>query len=98
MMTREMMVKAIETLGNDANSYEDRYGFHVTLNDYDIKEDLLGDREIVERAFDNPEAVNKFTAMLEAESYGKIGNIFIEYHFNGFMVDFSYGTDCEKYL
>ena len=90
MMTREMMVAAIENLGADASMYEYADGMiAVTLEDFEGFDD---DWSEIDREYDNEEAVDAFLEMLEAECSSKEGDFYRVYHFEGFNVQLGYAS------
>ena len=89
MMTYEMMVATLEALGEDV-SYSVRDGFfRVTLEDFEGFDD---DWSEVEREYDDPEAVERFEEMLEAECSSQEGDFYVVYHFEGFDVQLGYAS------
>ena len=90
MMTREMMLTAIETLGADASLWdEEDYCLDVTLEDF---EGFDADWSEVDREYDDEEAVEAFLEMLEAECSSREGDFYVVYHFEGFDVRLGYAS------
>ena len=90
MMTREMMIAAIENLGADASMYEFENGtIDVTLEDFEGFDDNWSE---IDREYDNEEAVNAFLEMLEAECSSKEDDFYTIYHFEGFDVQLGYAS------
>lgn len=90
MMTREMMVAAIEALGADASLWERSDGMlDVTLEDF---EGFDEDWSEIDREYDDPEAVERFEEMLEAECLSHEGNFYVTYHFEGFDVQLGFAS------
>lgn len=89
-MTREMMIAAIEALGDDASLFVDSEGtLCVTIEDFEGFDD---DWEEIEREFDNLEAVESFLDMLEEECISKDGDFYHYYNFEGFTVQLGYSS------
>ena len=89
MMTYEMMVTTLEALGEDVSySVQDGF-FRVTLEDFEGFDD---DWSEVEREYDDPEAVERFEEMLEAECSSQEGDFYVVYHFEGFDVQLGYAS------
>lgn len=90
MMTREMMITAIEALGADASLFEYSDGMlDVTLQDFEGFDD---DWSEVYRDYDNEEAVIAFLGMLKTECSSKEGDFYVTYHFEGFDVQIGYAS------
>ena len=90
MMTREMMLTAIEALGADASLWdEEDYCLDVTLEDF---EGFDADWSEVDREYDDEEAVDAFLEMLEAECSSREGDFYVVYHFEGFDVQLGYAS------
>lgn len=89
-MTKEMMMKAIEALGNDVSVFEDSEGtLCITVEDF---EGFNDDWEEIDREFDDLEAVESFLDMLEEECISKDGDFYTYYEFEGFTVQLGYGS------
>ena len=94
MMTREQMEAALEALGDDV-SYdvdEDEDGqvwVCVTMQDF---EGFDEDWSEVMRDYDDPAAVERFLDMLESECVSQEGDFYVEYHFDGFIVEVGYAS------
>lgn len=90
MMTREMMLAAIEALGNDASLWdEEDYCLDVTIEDFaGFDEDWCE----VEREYDNEEAVDAFLEMLDTQCVSREGDFYVTYHFNGFDVQIGFAS------
>ena len=89
MMTFEMMIAAIEALGNDA--FYDVVGeeINVTLNDFaGFDEDYC---EIM-RDYDNEQAVENFLKMLANECISFKDNFYKDYKFDGVTVSLGYAS------
>lgn len=90
MMSREMMLAAIEALGADADLFDaEDYCLDVTLEDFEGFDD---DWSEVFRDYDDPEAVERFEEMLEAECSSQEGDFYVVYHFEGFDVRLGYAS------
>ena len=89
MMTREMMVEAIEALGADATLWEMGEMLEVTFEDFEGFDDEWHE---VEREYDNEEAVKNFLKMLEEQCESQEGGFYVTYHFNGFNVQIGYAS------
>ena len=89
MMTREMMMEALEALGADVFYSVDEEGFDVILEDFDGFDD---DWSEVFRDYDDEEAVDAFLEMLEAECSSQEGDFYVVYHFEGFDVKLGYAS------
>lgn len=89
MMTREMMVTAIEALGADASLWEDENMLDVTFEDFEGFDD---DWSEVDREYDDEEAVDAFLEMLERECVSQEGDFYVVYHFEGFDVQVGYAS------
>lgn len=90
MMTREMMVAAIEALGADASLWVVDDGLlDVDLQDFEGFDD---DGSEVDREYDDEEAVDAFLEMLEAECLSHEGDFYVVYHFEGFDVRLGYAS------
>lgn len=90
MMTREMMIAAIETLGADASLWERSDGMlDVTLEDFEGFDD---DWSEVDREYDDEEAVDAFLEMLNRECVSQEGDYYVTYHFEGFDVRLGYAS------
>lgn len=90
MMTREMMLTAIEALGADASLWDEKdYCLDVTLEDF---EGFDADWSEVDREYDDEEAVEAFLEMLEAECSSREGDFYVVYHFEGFDVQLGYAS------
>ena len=89
-MTREMMLAAIEALGNDASLWdEEDYCLDVTIEDFaGFDEDWCE----VEREYDNEEAVDAFLEMLDTQCVSREGDFYVPYHFNGFDVQIGFAS------
>jgi hypothetical protein len=91
MMTYEMMVAAIEALGEDASYYEYDGVLHVTFEDF---EGFDGSSwEEISREYDDVDAVVDFETMLEAECISFECDFHVTYHFDGFDVELGYASD-----
>ena len=89
MMTFEMMIAAIEALGNDA--FYDVVGeeINITLNDFaGFDEDYC---EIM-RDYDNEQAVENFLKKHNNESISFKDNFYKDYKFDGFTVSLGYAS------
>lgn len=89
MMTREMMVAAVEALGADASLWETKDTLDVTLEDFEGFDD---DWSEVDREYDDEEAVDAFLEMLERECVSQEGDFYVVYHFEGFDVQVGYAS------
>ena len=89
MMTREMMIVAIDALANDALLWDDGYCLHVTLEDF---EGFDSNWDEIIREYDDPKAVEAFLEMLEAECVSFEDDFYVTYHFNGFDVCVGYSS------
>lgn len=90
MMTREMMVAAIEALGADAFLWERTDGLlNVTLEDFEGFDENWSE---IDREYDDGEAVDAFLEMLEAECSSQEGDFYVTYHFEGFDVKLGYAS------
>lgn len=90
MMTREMMLAAIEALGADADLFdEDDYCLDVTLEDFAGFDE---DWSEIDREYDDAEAVEAFLEMLDAECVSREGDYYVTYHFEGFDVQIGYAS------
>lgn len=90
MMTREMMVEALEALGADVDWFALSDGsFDVDLQDFDGFDDDWGE---IDRDYDDPEAVEAFLDMLDASCLSRDGDYYITYHFDGFDVRLGYAS------
>ena len=90
MMTREAMLATIKALGDDATIFdEDSYCLDVTIEDF---EGFTKNWDEIDRDFDDPEAVNAFLEMLEAECSSKEGDFYVTYHFDSFDVEIGYAS------
>ena len=89
-MTREMMLTAIEALGEDASLWEYSDGtLGVTIEDFEGFDDEWSE---VDREYDDEEAVDAFLEMLEAECSSQEGDFYVVYHFEGFDVRLGYAS------
>ena len=89
-MTREMMLTAIEALGEDASLWEYSDGtLGVTIEDFEGFDD---DWSEVDREYDDEEAVDAFLEMLEAECSSQEGDFYVVYHFEDFDVRLGYAS------
>ena len=89
-MTLEKMITAIENLGADASLWKrPNETLDVTLEDF---EGFDEDWAEIDREYDNPEAVNAFLEMLEAECSSQEGDFYVTYHFKGFDVQLGYAS------
>lgn len=89
-MTREMMVAAVEALGEDVSLWERSDGtLDVTVEDFEGFDD---DWSEVDREFDDEEAVDAFLEMLERECVSQEGDFYVTYHFDGFDVQLGYAS------
>ena len=89
MMTFEMMIAAIEALGNDAFYDVVDEEINITLNDFaGFDEDYC---EIM-RDYDNEQAVENFLKMLANECISFKDNFYKDYKFNGFTVNLGYAS------
>lgn len=90
MMTREMMVAAIEALGADASLWERSDGLlDVTFEDF---EGFDEDWSEIDREYDDEEAVDAFLEMLDRECVSREGDFYVTYHFEGFDVQVGYAS------
>lgn len=89
MMTREMMITAIEALGADASFCEYENTIDVTLQDFEGFDDEWTE---IDREFNDEKAVDAFLEMLERECISQEGIYYITYHFNGFDVQVGYAS------
>lgn len=89
MMSREMMVAAVEALGADAWMDDDGDCIDVTLYDF---EGFDTDWSEIMRPYDDPEAVRAFEQMLDAECLSREGDFYVVYHFDGFSVCLGYAS------
>ncbi len=90
MMSREMMLVAIEALGDDADLFDaDDYCLDVMLEDFAGFDD---DGCEVMREYDDAEAVDAFLEMLEAECSSYEDDFYVVYHFEGFDVQLGYAS------
>ncbi len=90
MMSREMMLVAIEALGDDADLFDaDDYCLDVMLEDFAV---LYDDGCEVMREYDDAEAVDAFLEMLEAECSSYEDDFYVVYHFEGFDVQLGYAS------
>lgn len=90
MMSREMMLAAIEALGDDADLFDaEDYCLDVTLEDFEGFDD---DWNEIMREYDDAEAVDAFLEMLEAECSSCEGDFYTVYHFEGFDVRLGYAS------
>lgn len=90
MMTKEMMIAAIEALGADASLWDkDAYCLSVTIEDF---EGFDEDWSEIEREYDDPEAVDAFLEMLETECVSLEDDYYVIYHFEGFDVKIGYAS------
>jgi len=90
MMTREMMLAAIEALGADASLWdEEDYCLDVTLEDFEGFDEEWSE---IDREYDDPEAVERFEEMLETECLSQEGDFYVVYHFEGFDVRLGYAS------
>ena len=88
-MTKEMMLKVLEDLGNDISFEVTEEGFEVTV------EDFLGFDENwseVMRDLEDPKAVEKFEDMLEEKCLYITGDFYFTYHFEDFTVELGYSS------
>ena len=89
MMTFEMMIAAIEALGNDAFYDVVDKVINVTLNDFaGFDEDYC---EIM-RDYDNKQAVEDFLKMLANECISFKDKFYKDYKFDGFTVNLGYAS------
>lgn len=88
MMTYEMMVAALEALGESVSYYVSDGVFHVTVEDF---EGFDEDWEEVDAEYD-VEAVDAFLEMLEAECSSYEGDYYVVYYFEGFAVKVGYAS------
>ena len=89
-MTRDEMITKIEALGDDASWYTKPDGtLSVTIEDFEGFDD---DWSEVERDFDDAQAVEDFTDMLEEEALSQEGDFYTLYHFEGFDVELGYAS------
>lgn len=90
MMTREMMIAAIEALGADACLWVRSDGLlDVTLEDFEGFDDHWSE---IDREYDNEEAVDAFLEMLKTECSSQEGNFYVIYHFEGFDVKLGFAS------
>lgn len=90
MMTREMMISAIEALGADASLWdEEDYCLDVTIENFDGFDE---DWSEADREYDNEEAVDTFIEMLDRECLSREGDFYVTYHFEGFDVRLGYAS------
>ena len=90
MMTKEMMIAAIEALGADASLWDkEAYCLNVTIEDFDGFDD---DWSEIDREYDDPEAVAAFLEMLETECVSLEDDYYVIYHFEGFDVKIGYAS------
>ena len=90
MMTKEMMITAIEALEADASLWdEEEYCLDVTLNDLEGSYNFWKE---VDREYDDEEAVNAFLEMLDNECICREDNFYVVYHFEDFDVQIGYAS------
>lgn len=90
MMTREMMLAAIEALGEDVSLWERSDGmFDVTIEDF---EGFDEDWNEVDREYDDEEAVDAFLKMLATQCTSREGDYYVIYHFEGFDVQIGFAS------
>lgn len=88
-MTYEMMMRTLETLGEDVTYCEIGHVIHVTIEDFEGFDD---DWSEVTREYDDSEAVERFEEMLEVECSSHEGDFYEVYHFDGFDVCLGYAS------
>ena len=88
MMTYEMMVTALEALGESISYYVSDGMFHVTIEDFEGFDEAWDE---VEAEYD-VEAVDAFLEMLEAEAVSEEGDYYHVYQFEGFSVQIGYAS------
>jgi len=90
MMTREMMLAAIEALDTDASLWdEEAYCLDVTLEDFGGFDENWCE---IDLEYNNPEMVDAFLEMLETECTSKEDDFYVIYHFEGFDVRLGYAS------
>jgi hypothetical protein len=89
MMTREMMIAAIDALADDALLWDDGHCLHVTLEDF---EGFDSNWDEIMREYDDPDAVEAFLEMLDDECVSSEGDFYVTYHFDGFDVRVDYSS------
>lgn len=89
MMTLEKMIAVVRGLGADAKMWLFKKVLHVDLQDFEGFDD---DWSVVEREYDDEEAVNTFREMLEAECLSHEGDFYVVYHFKSFDVKLGYAS------
>lgn len=88
-MTREMMITAIEALGDDVSLWKRGDTLDVTIEDFEGFDDSWAE---VERDFDDDDAVETFLEMLDRECVSREGDFYVTYHFEGFDVQIGYAS------
>lgn len=89
MMTHEMVLELLATLGDDVDVYVRQDGdVRVTVQDFEGFDD---DWSEIEREFDE-DAVDAVEEHLEAEASSVEGDFYRYYHFDGFTVVWGYAS------
>lgn len=89
MMTREMVLELLATLGDDVDVYVRQDGdVRVTVQDFEGFDD---DWSEIEREFDE-DAVDAVEERLEDEASSAEGDFYRYYHFDGFTVVWGYAS------
>ena len=90
MMTREMMLAAIDALDRDASLWNrEDYCLDVTIENFDGYDENWSE---IDRAYDDEEAVGAFIEMLDRECISCEGNYYTIYHFDDFDVRLGYAS------
>lgn len=91
MKNFEEIMAELEKLGDDVTVYadEEKEMIDVTFEDFEGFDD---DWCEIEREYDNPEAVENFLEMLEAECISKEDDFYKKYFFDGFYVEIGYSS------
>lgn len=90
MMTREMMITAIEALGDDASFWEKDDGtLDVTIEDFSGFDEHWSE---IFRVYDDEKAVDAFLEMLKNECSSQEDDLYVVYHFEGFDVQLGYAS------
>lgn len=90
MMTREMMLAAIEALGDDVSLWdEEEYCLDVTIRDFIGFDEYWHE---VMRKYDDEKAVDAFLEMLDAQCVSREGDFYVTYHFEGFDVQIGFAS------
>ena len=89
MMTREMVLELLATLGADVDVYERMDGtIRVTVQDFDGFDEEWSE---MDRDYDE-DAVDAAAERLEAEASEVSGDFYRYYQFDGFMVVWGYAS------